>query len=632
MARGAGPGGPRKRKGRAGKSAPARTGLGAREDEFYRTQRDPSDPREVRISIGMEMFEEGDAPGGLSYLRALARDEPGYGYVRAALGSALSSTGAYGEAIAEFREALRLGAGDAGTYNNLGIAYDSAGLTEEALECYQESIRQDPEQAPPRINLSGMYRIQGRLEEAAKAADEALRLEPGHPDACLAKGAALADMGRFSESLEPLRDAVGAAPESYEALMCLGQSLLCTGDGEGALRCFDEAVRLDPEDPWGHHDRGTALAQLARFQEAYDSYSRSAELEPRAPTYSHMAEAASSARGSGDAGALALANKALEMDPDYAFGHLVKARLLRAAGRDSEAEGHFLRARALDPSLADGPGGAPGRAEKPAATGAADRMRAITESNLAKSYRLSGRSEDEAKSADESPRPVPGDCQASAAKGAALAGAGGFPESVGPLLGAARALPGCVDALVQLGQSLSAVDAAGALRCFEEAARLDPIDPRGHHETGNMLARLGRYQDAYDAYGMAARLETNAKTLASMAMALHNMHVGHTGAPGDWHAHALLLADKAIEADPEYGYAYFVKSRLLRAAGRDPEAEDHLLRARMTDPDSVWDDNASRLISDDVTYKRAALGLDAGWDKPGVWRGKKRPWAEPTNT
>lgn len=136
MARGAGPGGPRKRKGRAGKSAPARTGLGAREDEFYRTQRDPSDPREVRISIGMEMFEEGDAPGGLSYLRALARDEPGYGYVRAALGSALSSTGAYGEAIAEFREALRLGAGDAGTYNNLGIAYDSAGLTEEALECY----------------------------------------------------------------------------------------------------------------------------------------------------------------------------------------------------------------------------------------------------------------------------------------------------------------------------------------------------------------------------------------------------------------------------------------------------------------------------------------------------------------
>ena len=366
MAGRVGPGGSRKRKGRgarAGKRGRPRAGLGAREDEFCHTQRDPSDPREARISIGMEMFEGGDAPGGLSYLRALARDEPDYGYVRAAIGSALSSTGAYGEAIAEFMEALRLGAGDAGTYNNLGIAYDSAGRPEEAMECYRESIRQDPEQAPPRINLAGMYRIQGRCEEAVKAADEALRLEPAHPDACLAKGAALAGMDRFSESLEPLEEAVRSAPEPYEALMCLGQSLLCTGDGEGALKRFEEAVRLDPGNPWGHHDRGTALAQLKRFQEAYDSYSRSAELEPSAPTYSHMAEAASNARGSGNAGALALADKALEMDPDYAFGHLVKARLLRAAGRDSEAEEHFLHARMMDPSLADGPGGAPGRAE-----------------------------------------------------------------------------------------------------------------------------------------------------------------------------------------------------------------------------------------------------------------------------
>ena len=330
----------------------------------------PGSP-ESRLEEAMGiLMAEGNIAAGLSRLGALAAAEPDFADGHAGLAVALGMAGDGKGAISEFKEALRLGADDANTYNNMGNAYDMLGMAKEAEECYRKASSPDhlqklprPDLAADRIksiaqyNLAESYRQSGRGEDALRQAGKSLRLDPGDFVASLAKGSALADMGKFSESIEPLLKAAEAMPESYEARIQLGVSFSATKNTEEALRCFEEAIRLDRDDPRGHHERGNMLARLERFQEAYDSYARSAELAPRAQTYANMATAlfnmhSGQSPGAWHAEALGLADKAIGADPKYGYAHLMKARLLAVAGRDSEAEKHLLRASQLDPAFA----------------------------------------------------------------------------------------------------------------------------------------------------------------------------------------------------------------------------------------------------------------------------------------
>ena len=326
-----------------------------------------SDPRQIRLAWGLRMLmEEGNLPGALSHFRAMVRDEPGFAEGHAALGTALGMSGAAEEALAEFKEALRLGADGADVHSNMGNVYDMMGMQEEAEECYRKSVPPDAAHGVGRSNLAASYSRLGRSEDAVRAADDALRLLPGNPGANVVKGTALADLGRFQESVRPLEEAVRASPGSYEACMRLGESLSATNDTPGALRCFDAAIQIDPDDAWGHLERGNMLARLRRLQEAYDSYSRSAEIEPRAQAYANMAMTLLAMHterrpGAQDgpvsrrmwyAKAVGLADRAIKMDPGYAFAHFVKMKLLAASGREAEAEKHLSRAIELDPDFA----------------------------------------------------------------------------------------------------------------------------------------------------------------------------------------------------------------------------------------------------------------------------------------
>ena len=327
---------------------------------------DPSDPLQVRLSRGMHMLmEEENTEGALSHFRAMVRDAPDFGEGHEGLGMALGISGDGEGALAELKEAQRLGVDGAGLHSNMGNAYDLLCMTKKAEKCYLKSASIDPEHALAHANLARIYQEGGRSEEAVECADRALRLEPGNPEANMAKGVALADMGRFSESLKPLEEAVRATPESCEARVYLGQSLSAVKDTGGALRCFEAAVRLDPENSAAYHERGNMLARQQRLQEAYDSYARSAEIEPRAQTYANMSTALSNMHvldGSvvpeisavGEEWhdrAMDLVDKALKMDPGYAYAHFAKARLLEMAQLYDEAERHFERAGELDPNF-----------------------------------------------------------------------------------------------------------------------------------------------------------------------------------------------------------------------------------------------------------------------------------------
>jgi tetratricopeptide (TPR) repeat protein len=59
-----------------------------------------------------------------------------------------------------------------------------------------------------------------------------------------------------------------------ESLMAQGDESLGRGDPQRALDCYDRALALRPDDAAAHHERGRALYQLGRYEEALAAFDR----------------------------------------------------------------------------------------------------------------------------------------------------------------------------------------------------------------------------------------------------------------------------------------------------------------------------------------------------------------------
>ena len=96
------------------------------------------------------------------------------------LGNALRRQGKLDEAIAEYREAIRLQPDDHIGHYNLGDILRSQGKLDEAIAEYREAIRLQPDYAYAHSNLGLALLAQGKVDEAIAAHREALRLNPNY--------------------------------------------------------------------------------------------------------------------------------------------------------------------------------------------------------------------------------------------------------------------------------------------------------------------------------------------------------------------------------------------------------------------------------------------------------------------
>lgn len=145
------------------------------------------------------------------------------------------------EAIAHFREALRVRPHDSRIHNNFAIALSRTGQLAPAVAQFEEALRLDPQFAEPHNNLGLALARQDRLADATEHFREAVRLKPDYADAHVNLGYAL---GAASPQLaiQHYREALRLQPESLRALNNLAWLLAANPDAR--VRDPADAVRL----------------------------------------------------------------------------------------------------------------------------------------------------------------------------------------------------------------------------------------------------------------------------------------------------------------------------------------------------------------------------------------------------
>lgn len=146
---------------------------------------------------------------------------PGNPRAHVNLGAALAKIpGREGEAISEYRAALRIDPDYAEAHNNLGLVLaGSLGRYPEAIREFEAAIRDRPDYLEAHDNLGmALAGVPGRLPEAISEYEAALRINPGYAKAHNDLGVALAGSpGRIREAEAQFEEALRLRPDYAEA-------------------------------------------------------------------------------------------------------------------------------------------------------------------------------------------------------------------------------------------------------------------------------------------------------------------------------------------------------------------------------------------------------------------------------
>ncbi len=176
-----------------------------------------------------------------AYTRVLDAD-PGNPLRYDALGMLYLQDGRAADAVARFRESLRLNPDSAPTRYNIGLALSLLGQYADAVREFEAAVRLDPSHADAHNNLGALLHVSGRFDQAAVHYREAIRLRPENAEAHANLGRLLSAQGRAAEAMPLLERALALQRDSVSALQALAWIRATAADA--TLRRPGQAVAL----------------------------------------------------------------------------------------------------------------------------------------------------------------------------------------------------------------------------------------------------------------------------------------------------------------------------------------------------------------------------------------------------
>ncbi len=137
------------------------------------------------------------------------------------------------------------------------------------------------EQALRTLALAFSLHQQNRLAEAAPLYEQVLLSDPDQFDALHMRGVIATQTGDLTRARAWLERALALQPRSLMALGNYCVLLFAQGDSLGALECAEIILKIDPDNAVAYNDRGRALTNLSRLDEALASFEAALARDPR---------------------------------------------------------------------------------------------------------------------------------------------------------------------------------------------------------------------------------------------------------------------------------------------------------------------------------------------------------------
>jgi tetratricopeptide (TPR) repeat protein len=277
-------------------------------------------------------------------------DKPKTAYEK---GETALKEGRYEDAIEELKRAVDQGDRDSGAAQHaLGLAYLKLDRREEAIASFKEAIRLRPNFADPHYDLGRAYYESGEFSTAAVSFEEAIRLKPDFFDALIAVGKAYQHSGLHPKSVEAFRKATLLRPDDIDVKNALGAAFIVAGQPDEAALVFREVVRLSPRSAFAYASLGQAYRLMGKFQDALNSLQEALRISPSdSVAHNYLGQTYQSLDRPQEA--LAAYKQAIALKSDYAEAHYNLALLHLALGDRNQAQDEYNILKELNSDLAD---------------------------------------------------------------------------------------------------------------------------------------------------------------------------------------------------------------------------------------------------------------------------------------
>lgn len=188
-----------------------------------------------------------DYRSALAMWKSVVTTRPENARARSYLGDALMEAGQRDEAIAEYRESIRINPNLTVVENNLANALAQSGRLDEAIPIYEKILARDPRLTHVHLNFALVLQMKGRNAEAVEHYRIGLSADPGQAGPRHNMGAALRALGRLEEAEEAHRTALAQRPRDPDGWFALGGVLEQRGRTSEATVAYHEALRLRPD-------------------------------------------------------------------------------------------------------------------------------------------------------------------------------------------------------------------------------------------------------------------------------------------------------------------------------------------------------------------------------------------------
>ncbi|MBI4055302.1 MAG: tetratricopeptide repeat protein [Elusimicrobia bacterium] len=197
---------------------------------------------------GVLRMRGGDYPAAVRFLSKAVVSNPQDPDLRVLFGVAQYWAGEVDQAMASYREAIRMDFHNDNAYSLLGIAHAWKGELGKALEMFLKAVELAPQRADIQMDLGSVYEALGWKSRALDYFRRAVQLSPQEPLYHYQLGVLYVRLGREGEAIESLEKAAQIFPSFQDAILELAAVRQRRGELAQALALFQKAVRLKPLD------------------------------------------------------------------------------------------------------------------------------------------------------------------------------------------------------------------------------------------------------------------------------------------------------------------------------------------------------------------------------------------------